>query len=230
MFPSDQHSVLTPGAATGLVVGASLVAFGRRRGGLAGFVVGFIGAGMVTRLLARPVTQQVVRLGRARRQIQLHRSFIVHRPVHDVFAFAQDFENFPKIFGALRSVVDYRDGRSRWEVSTPSGRSLSWEASVTKYVPNSVIAWTSVAGSAVATTGIVRLTPTEDGCTRVEVELSYEPRDTDLREALHALIDVPRDRQMQADLARVDSYIRALPGPGTEEDDREVAAPIATTA
>ena len=48
-------------------------------------------------------------------------SIEIERPVADVFAFFKDFENFPRVIGVVRSVVDYQDGRSHWEVYTPSG-------------------------------------------------------------------------------------------------------------
>ena len=76
-------------------------------------------------------------------------SIEVDRSVGEVFAFLNDFENFPRVIGNLRSVIDYQDGRAHWEAYTPTGHIVEWDTVVTKYVPRSVIAWESTSGSEV---------------------------------------------------------------------------------
>jgi uncharacterized membrane protein len=192
-------------------VGAALVVAGRRRGGASGLAAGLLGLGAVVHSLYPSVRRQLLRLGRERRVVHLQHTVFIDRPVRDVFEFCKDFENFPRIVGSLRRVVDYQDGRSHWEVATPAGRIVTWEAVVTKYVPSSVIAWSSVPGSKVASSGLVRFTPGDHGGTVVEVHLDYEPGATSLSDALRALIDVPREQQLRADLDRASFYLEALP-------------------
>lgn len=135
----------------------------------------------------------------------------VHRPIHEVFAFCKDFENFPKIFGSLHSVIDYQDGRSHWEAFTASGRVVAWDAVVTKYVPNSVIAWSSVPRSDVETKGLIRFVAKGVDSTQVSIEVSYRPRETRFNDALHALAVPRREDQVRADLERAAFYIESLP-------------------
>ena len=104
-----------------------------------------------------------------------------------MFSFFKDFECFPKVIGALRSVVDYQDGRSHWEMYTPSGDILAWDVVVTKFVPQAVIGWESVPGSAVEMSGIARFTPRDEHSTTVSLELVFRPAFTGFTDALYAI-------------------------------------------
>jgi uncharacterized membrane protein len=126
----------------------------------------------------------------------------------------------------LHSVVDYQDGRSHWTAITASGRFVEWDAVVTKYVPNSVIAWESLHDSPVKNSGLVRFAPTADGGTRLDLQIDYEPGSTSVDEALQALFDVPSEEQLRADLAHASFYLAAEPNqsPAIAERIRESEA------
>ena len=193
------------------LAGGALVIAGRRKGGALGLLAGLAGVGLIVQSAYEPLRRILVRTGAARRAIHLHHSVIIDRPVHEVFEFCHDFENFPRIIGGLHNVVDYQDGRSHWTVVTPSGRTVEWDAVVTKYMPNTVIAWESVRSSPVRTSGLLRFSPSGDGGTRLDLQVDYEPATTTMDEALHALFDVPIEEQLRADLARVSFYLASQP-------------------
>jgi uncharacterized membrane protein len=205
--PSDKSR--HPAIALGLLGGALV---GRSRGqGRPGRLLAAAGIGLVA-WAARPLFRDwLVRRGTARRRVTLSVSLDVQRPVHEVFAFCKDFENFPKIFGSLHSVIDYQDGRSHWEAFSASGRVVAWDAVVTKYVPNSVIAWSSVPRSEVETKGLIRFVAKGAAATQLTIDLSYRPRETRFNDALHALAVPRREDQVRADLARAAFYIESLP-------------------
>src|SRR5262245_23904267 len=138
------------------IAGGALVVAGRRKGGTLGLLAGLAGIGLIVQSAYEPLRRLVVRVGAARRAIHLRYAVVVDRPVHEVFEFCHDFENFPRIIGGLHRVEDYQDGRSHWTVVAPSGRMIEWDAVVTKYVPNSVIAWESVRSSPVQSSGLLR--------------------------------------------------------------------------
>ena len=169
-------------------------------------------------LAAYPALAALIRrAGGRRRAAEIRMSFVIGQPVERVFAFCRDFENYPRFIGALRSVEDYGDGRSRWCASTPSGGTIEWNTITTKYVPNSVIAWQTVAGSPVHATGVLRFTP-ENGRTCLQVSISYELLgDSEMRDALAALVTPPRRAQLEADLRKFASYLETVP-------DAELAA------
>lgn len=202
--PSDALYRLAAAGLGGALLGLSA---GRRPGAM----MRILGLGLIA-FAAHPLLEKRVEtVGDRRRRISLKTVVDIERPVADVFAFLKNFENFARLTTSIRSVIDYENGRSRWEVITPAGRTLTWNAVVTKYVPNSVIAWESVPESPVETTGLVRFTPIGEGWTRLEVTFTYRPTRTDLSDAVHSLLAPPAARRLRADLDNARGYIESLP-------------------
>ena len=210
---SGQHVV------EALAAGA-LLAYARSDGsrGRRGVAARLTASALLLAAFAPEMTRQLLRIGAARRRVHLRTTLEIDRPVHEVFEFCRDFENFPRVVQSLRRVTDYQDGRSCWEVISPSGDVLSWNSEVTKYVPNVVIAWRSVAGSVVDCNGLIRFSPSPRG-TRLRVEVDYDPCHTGISDAIRALFDVPRTEQLEADLARANFYLRGKPRSETFEID-----------
>ena len=142
------------------------------------------------------------RTGSARRSVDMRMTVVVERPVNEVFEFCRDFENFPRIVDVLLSVEDSQDGRSHWAVRSPTGQTIEWDANVTKYVPNAVIAWESVPGSVVHAGGVMRFAPLSPNETRVDVSLTYQPLRTGLNDALHALVASPNVQRLRGELMK----------------------------
>jgi uncharacterized membrane protein len=207
VVPEHQSDALYRLAAAG--VGGALL--GLTAGRRPSAVMRILGLGLIA-FAAQPLLEKRVQtVGDRRRRISFKSMVDIERPVADVFAFFKNFENFARLTTSIRSVTDYEDGRSRWEVITPAGRTLTWNAVVTKYVPNSVIAWESVPQSPVETTGLVRFTPIRKGWTRLEVTFTYRPTRTDLSDAVHSLLLPPATRRLRADLDNARAYIESLP-------------------
>jgi uncharacterized membrane protein len=150
--------------------------------------------------------------GRTRRTVDMRMTLVIERPVHEVFEFCRDFENFPRTMDLLLSVEDTQDGRSHWAVRSPTGRTIEWDATVTKYVPNAVIGWNSVPGSPVEASGLMRFFPLAENETRVDVTLRYMPLHTDLTEAIHALFHPSNTERLRSEVA---SASRAMATPET---------------
>lgn len=206
---SDVQSTLLFGLA-----GGALLA--QRRDRRSGRFAAIVGLGLIGSAALRIARRSVLRSGDARRRVRLKTTLEIARPVPEVFAFCKNFEHFPHIIGSLRRVVDYEDGRSHWEAYSASGDTVEWDAVVTKYVPNAVIAWTSAVPSEVDTTGVIRFAATPEGGTRLTIELTYRPRRTGLGDALHALTMPRRESQLRGDLQRAAFYIESLPAPAIE--------------
>ena len=180
---SDRRSDIARTAALGLLISAWIPALGAR----------------------------LLQAGAARRRIHLRKTLVIDRPVREVFAFCRDFENFPRVIQSLHRITDFQDGRSRWEVVSPRGEILTWDAEVTKYVPNAVLAWRSLPGSVVDCNGLIRFAPTATGGTRLQIQIDYDPQMTGFADAVRALLDVSRERQLEADLSRANFYIKGQP-------------------
>jgi uncharacterized membrane protein len=125
---------------------------------------------------------------------------IVERPLTDVFEFCRDFENFARITDVVLSVEDTQDGRSHWAVRSPNGQTIGWDAVVSKYVPNSVIAWESVPGSAVQASGLMRFAPLSPNETRIDIALTYRPLHTNFREAVRAMVSSTNTQRLRSEL------------------------------
>src|SRR5437773_920854 len=158
-------------------IGGALLA--HRRDRRVGPLALLVGLGLIGQVAQPLVRRWLLRRGAARRRVRLRTTIEVGRPVPEVFAFCKDFENFPRVIGSLRRVVDYQDGRSHWEAYTPSGDTIEWDSVVTKYVPNAVVAWSSLPNAEVDMTGLIRFAATPAGGTRLVVDLTYRPRHTD---------------------------------------------------
>lgn len=156
-----------------------------------------------------PVSEAVRRAGTRRRAGSLAVSFVVPHPVEIVFAFCRDFENFPLFIGALREVRDYGDGRSHWCASTPAGGTIEWDTVTTKYVPNRVVAFTSVAGSPIETSARLRFVP-EGTETCVKIDATYQVLQGSLADAVAALTTSQRDLDLKADVLRLGPYLDSM--------------------
>jgi uncharacterized membrane protein len=166
-------------------------------------------AAVIAGAAAPAVLRWVRRAGASRRAVDMRMTVVVERPVYEVFEFCRDFENFPDLINGFLEVSDHQDGRSHWKVRTPRGETIEWDALVTKYVPNSVIAWESKTGSAIEASGLMRFAPLSADATRVDVSLRYLPKHTGLAEAFSALLRGDNTRRLREDIARAPAAISA---------------------
>lgn len=216
--PSVPENTATPDAplasvAMAVVGGVLLGASGRGR---ASSLLRLAGIALVARAL-EPVFDHAVRDASARRRnLSTHTALDVDRPVAEVFAFFKDFENFPRVSDGLKCVEDHQDGRSHWEAYTPSGTVIEWDAVVTKYVPNVVLAWRSVPGSPVDMSGLIRFTPLSPMRTHLEMDLTYARASGDarLKDALQSFVAPKPARKLEETLRRTRLYLESSPPDG----------------
>ena len=227
--PMELSAPVSGGRIAGALLGGALLGLGRRVGGRFGALASLAGASVLARTMARPAVNGIRRAAEARRSVRLRTIVHIRRPVHDVFTFCKDFENFPRVVGAVRSVVDYQDGRSHWEVYTPSGSVLSWDAVVTKYVPNSVVAWESVVHSVVESTGVVRFTPLSTTRTRVDLSVTHHPVRTSLKDAVRALLASDPRKTVTDNLDHIRFYLESMPPERSETAPQSDRANVAAT-
>ena len=88
--------------------------------------------------------------------IEFRKAVRINAPVEDVFAFWQNYDNFPRFMSHLKEVRDMGDGRSHWVANGPADVPVEWDAQITEMRPNRVIAWESLPGSEVYNAGRVR--------------------------------------------------------------------------
>jgi uncharacterized membrane protein len=100
-----------------------------------------------------------------------HATVVINAPVSQVYCLFTHFEEFPRFMRFVKAVRRLDDGRSHWVVNVVGHH--EWDALTTEAEPDRVIAWRSTDG--LENAGRVVFAPEEDGHTRVEVTITYNP-------------------------------------------------------
>jgi uncharacterized membrane protein len=177
--------------------GSALAVAGFRRQDALGMALGTIGIG----LIARGATAS------GASAVDLHKRIRVDAAIEEVFGYWAEFENFPRFMANVLEVE--RTGRNcwHWVVRGPAGTKLEWDAELTVFEPERVLAWKSLPGAAIGNCGSVHFTPTGRNGTRIDVRVSYHPPAGVLGHGVAALLGRDPKAEMDEDLARFKSLI-----------------------
>jgi uncharacterized membrane protein len=99
-------------------------------------------------------------------------SIEVEAPVRAAYNQWTQFEDFPRFMASVHEVRQLDERHLRWR-ATVGGKEQEWEAEITEQIPDQRIAWHSTGGSGNA--GVVTFHRLSDGCTRVVLQLAYQP-------------------------------------------------------
>lgn len=165
------------------------------------------------------------RVGKARRTVvdPIIFSVTINKPPAEVYAFWRQLDNLPRFMDYLESVTATGNGTSRWVAKLPAGRTIEWDARITRDVPNERIAWSTVEGSLLQHDGEVTFarTPGRD-MTEVRVRMALGMPGIAPNARLAKLLTKP---QIKGDLRRLkqvletgeivrsDASIHTLPHP-----------------
>jgi uncharacterized membrane protein len=201
------------------VLGGALVLVGIRSRGVMGFLEVGGGTALLTRsLVNRPLSEIT---GRPRHgRIIVGKDLVVKAPVEKVFRALANYTNFPQFMRNVREVKQDSSGRSHWVVAGPAGVPVEWDSITTRYEPDRVISWCSLPGSTVDHAGTIRLEPTDDGGTYLEVKMSYAPPAGALGHVVAQLFGADPKTEMDEDLLRLKSFLET----GTRPQDAGATA------
>lgn len=221
----DPSNGVAPAGLAGLfqaVAGGMLLGLAGRADSRVKLGLGALGAGLLAGALAPHAERMVLRAGSRRRAAEVETTFTVEQPVREVFGFFSDLERLLPLLPGIDSITDHQDGRTDWRVRLFRERVLEWRAIVTKYVPGQVIAWESVPGSAMQSSGVVRFSAPADGSTQVAVRVTFLARELELAEALQSLLSRRMQHRLQHGLAQMPRHLsewaRAREGNGVAAD------------
>lgn len=186
--------------------GIGLIAGGLRRPTLIRASSLVAGAGLLVRSAANRNLARAAGI-RGHRAVDVQKTIHIAAPVEEVFRLWRHYENFPRFMAHVREVEDLGEGRSRWRVDGPGGVPITWEAEVTRFVPDQLISWRSAPGSLVAHEGTVRFDATATGSTRVSVRLSYNPPVGVAGHGAAMLLGADPKSQIDEDLVRMKTLI-----------------------
>jgi uncharacterized membrane protein len=187
-------------------------ALGRDRGNVVAKTIGLAGLALFVRGATNKPLDELLGVGSGRRAVTLQKTINIVAPIDEVFAWLTDWERWPEWMSHVQEVTPSGERgvegeRTHWVVDGPAGTAVSWDAVTTRFVPQDLVAWKTVDGSPVAHAGIMRFFRNEDGSTRVDIQMSYNPI---LGAAGHAVaMAFGRDpkKQLDDDLARVKTAI-----------------------
>jgi uncharacterized membrane protein len=168
---------------------------------------GVAGTALLTRAVANREFRQIVGAGGGPRVFEFDKVVHIHAPAADVFAFWSDYEKFPRFMTHLKEVRDLGGGKSHWVAEGPAGVPVSWDAEITEQVPNQLLAWRSMPGSAVETEGVVRFDENADASTRVTIRLFYKPPAGMLGHIVASLFGADPKHEIDDDMVRLKSVI-----------------------
>jgi uncharacterized membrane protein len=185
------------------VVGASLGLYGLAHRGATGTLM-FLGGGL---LMARGLTnlpaRRIVGIGAGRRAVDVQKTINIDAPIEAVFNFFASYESFPHFMRNVKEVSDRGNCRSHWVVAGPAGMNVEWDAELTRFIPDELIAWKTVEGSMVENAGLIRFQQNPDGGTRVDIRLSYNPPAGAIGHSIAMLFGADPKSEMDQDLLRI---------------------------
>jgi uncharacterized membrane protein len=205
--------------------GLGLGMAGLLRGGLTGKLMAAGGGA----LFARAALNRGLGFGlRGGRMTDLRKALIVQAPIERVFAFWTDVVNYPRFMHHVIEVKpsEHDPDRTHWVVRGPAGVPVSWDAEVTRRVPNSVFAWKTMPGSAVEHAGTILFEQVGADTTRVHVHMLYNPPAGAFGHAVATLLGGDPKSRMDADLARFKAIIEEKVGAQVEAHRRETVETV----
>ena len=194
--------------------GGALALAGLRRRDKLGIALSTAGLGLIARGM----------IASAPSSFDIHKTVRVGAPIEDVFGYWAEFENFPRFMANVLEVQRISSNCWHWVVRGPAGTELEWDAELTVFEPERVLAWKSLPGAAVGNSGSVHFAPDGQNGTRVDVHISYHPPAGALGHSVAALLGRDPRTEMDEDLLRFKSLMEE--GKTTVEGETVLRADI----
>ena len=188
--------------------GTALIASGLGLRSWAGAGLALGGAALLARSVSnQPLTRALGMRARPEDGIVIQKTIHVYAELDEVYSCWRQIENFPQFMSHVREVRKISDTLYHWVVDGPAGIPVEWDAEITADVPGELIAWRTVPGSVVHSSGVVHFEPDAYGDTRVHIRMTYRPPANAVGRTIAKIFGADPRRQMDADLARFKSYM-----------------------
>jgi uncharacterized membrane protein len=192
----------TPAARLAMGVGGGALALlGGGRSGV-GRLARFAGLGLIARALTNMNVSELLGISPGR-GIHVEKTITIHAPVQKVFHFLSNYPNLPQFLSHLREIRRSGNNTSHWVAAGPAKTTVEWDAQITQYQPNKLLAWKSLPGSTIRTSGTLRLEPLPGRATRVDLKLSYIPPAGPLGHLVASLFGADPKQALDEDLNRL---------------------------
>jgi uncharacterized membrane protein len=136
------------------------------------------------------------------------RTVTINRPREEIYAFWRDFSNLAQVMENIERIETIDATRSRWTVKAPAGRTVEWDSVVTADEPGWLIAWQSVEGADVKSSGQVEFLDAPPGRgTMVRATIAYDPPGGVIGQWIAKLLQREPAVQTRRDLRRLKQYL-----------------------
>lgn len=136
------------------------------------------------------------------------RTVTINRPADEIYAFWRDFSNLAMVMENIErvDVVDHR--RSHWVVKAPAGNEVEWDSVVTDDQPGRLIAWQSVEGADVKSSGQIEFLDAAPGRgTIVRATITYDPPGGVIAQWVAKLLQREPNVQTRRDMRRLKQFL-----------------------
>jgi uncharacterized membrane protein len=155
----------------------------------------------------------------------------IARPRDEIYDFWRDFSNLALVMENVERVDTIDRKRSHWVVKAPGGRRVEWDSVVTDDDPGRLIAWQSVEGADVTSSGRIEFLDAAPGRgTMVRATIAYDPPAGVVGEWIAKILQREPNVQARRDLRRLKQYLEtgevttsASPSGRTSESPTEQA-------
>ncbi len=162
-----QSASTTAFVAAGIAAGSALCLYALTHGKKSGAALAAVGVIALTQAGTFSSSQQ---------PYEASASFEINCSPEKAYGYWRDLENLPRFMQYLESVKTTGDGRSEWTAVGPLDKKIHWTAEITEERENERIAWRSIEGSEVETSGRVEFFANAHGRgTVVKATIQYDP-------------------------------------------------------
>ncbi len=193
-----QSSNPTTMVAVGIAAGSALCLYAFTQGKKTSAALAAVGVIALTQARTSSATQPY----------EASASFEINCSPETAYMFWRDLENLPRFMQYLESVKSVGEGRSEWTAVGPLDKRIHWTAEITDDRQNERIAWGSVAGSEVETSGSVEFLSKANGRgTVVKATMRYDPPAGALGKAFATLMGKDPQFLVREDLRHFKSLV-----------------------
>lgn len=149
--------------------------------------------------------------------INIKQRLIVNKSREEVYQFWRRLENLPLFMRHIVSVEEQNAIHSVWKAKfSKNGPPISWKAEIVKEIPNQLIGWHSVIGSAIDHGGKVEFNDIVGGGTELQVVFSYQSPIGNLGTGIAKLFTPSLERIIREDILYFKYFIETKEVPEAE--------------
>jgi uncharacterized membrane protein len=189
------------------MIGGALVAFGMLRRDIPGTASVLLGAAALTRASLNMPWKRITGVAAGHRAVDINKTARIAAPLDRVFSFWAKYADFPKYTTHVREVLEQGEGRSRWTAVGPGGIAISWNAVITRFVPNQELAWRTEPDSVVQHVGTLKFKDNRDGTTSLHFHMSYNPPLGAIGHGMATTIGADLKTLLEEDLIRIKTVL-----------------------